>query len=243
MSKAIIKSGLILLVVLLALVPIIGCVPEEVPPPEKKVIKVGILSDLTGPYSTVGVPIFDGYFDYYRHINETEGGINGIPVKATWGDCKADPAISISLYRRFRAEGIVCLSTTTSSETTALSAILGRDKMPCTSTAGASNIYFPPRNVFSTYIVSAFIMATGLDWYYGEWQKKGLDRPMRVALLTWDNPYGRDGRGGAERWIERHKPAVEIVTDLFTSPMTMDYTSELTIIKGDNPDLVVCTVS
>ena len=245
MNKAIISSGLLLLVVLLVLVLVIGCVPEEVAPPEEKVIKIGNLCDLTGPYSTIGVPIMYGHNAYFNYINDTEGGINGIPVEVMWGDCKSNAALAISLYRRFKEAGIVAMISTTSTEVTATLGMLDRDRIPCCGTSTSVGLVVPPRAYYNTYEgAMALQYATQMQWYYGEWQKKGLDRPMRIGIITWDNPLGRDGWEGVKRWVER-QPAgtVEIVAETFTSPLTMDYTTELTVLKAKEVDVIVNSVS
>jgi len=39
------------------------------------------LSYRTGPYAAGGIPLADGYADYFTLLNERDGGIGGVPVR------------------------------------------------------------------------------------------------------------------------------------------------------------------
>ena len=39
------------------------------------------LSFRTGPYAVGGIPLADGYADYFTLVNERDGGIGGVPVR------------------------------------------------------------------------------------------------------------------------------------------------------------------
>ena len=144
-SKRLIKSGLLLVVALLAALPIIGCAPEgTVPLPEEKVIKVGSLPDLTGYYSGSVSDIYRGMRDYIRWINEAKDGIDGAKVKFLWGDIRADAAIAITTYKRLKEKEVVAFLTYTSLENTAIRAFIGPDKMPTVGTGASPNLSLPP---------------------------------------------------------------------------------------------------
>mgnify|MGYP001102588695 CR=1 FL=1 len=227
--------------------PIIGCVPEEVAPPEEKVIKIGSLEDLAGPYSTIGVPISNGYSDFWKYVNKDLGGINGIRVLPLWIDDRSNPSLSISGYRRLKDSGVVFLCTTTTPQLLAIQNFLIDDRIascgiscswPAISPKGAGMYY----NCLTG--TTGRSIATGLDWYYkNEWPKKGLDRPMRVGIITWDNPLGHDAADGPKRWIKLNEPSVKLVGECVVSPMLMDYTTEIIVLKGKDIDVHVGAVS
>ena len=75
------------------------------------------------------------------------------------------------------------------------------------------------------------------NWYLGEFEKKGLDRPMRIATVGWDNAYGRGGLEATADWAQKQE-GVEFVAALWFSPMTMDYTSELMVLKEKEVDAI-----
>lgn len=47
-----------------------------------------IASYRVGPYAASGASIWAGRIDYYRYINEVEGGINGVPI--VWQECETE---------------------------------------------------------------------------------------------------------------------------------------------------------
>ena len=239
MNKAIIGSGLILLAALLALVPVIGCAPEEVAPPEEKVIKIGITSDLTGSYSTVGVPIFQGQYDYLRYINDAKGGINGIPLKVMWADCRTDPSLVLSTYRRFKDAGIVALIEMSSTELMALKPFIERDKIPTVGTSASYYSFVPPGWYYANYLFEGQTLAAALKWWYeNEWSKRGLDRPARVAIMSMNNPLGLGSRDACLAWAKRNLN-IEVVSDQTTPVMALDFTTELLTAKAKNPDIMI----
>jgi branched-chain amino acid transport system substrate-binding protein len=61
-----------------------------------------IASYRVGPYAAVGSSIWAGRIDYYRYLNEVEGGING--VKIVWQECETEWTAEkgIECYERFK---------------------------------------------------------------------------------------------------------------------------------------------
>ncbi|TGV08257.1 ABC transporter permease [Mesorhizobium sp. M8A.F.Ca.ET.173.01.1.1] len=55
-----------------------------------------------GAYASSGLPIFGGMIDYFRYINEVEGGIDG--VKLVWEECETgyDVGKGIECYERMK---------------------------------------------------------------------------------------------------------------------------------------------
>ncbi|WP_420908369.1 hypothetical protein [Aureimonas altamirensis] len=61
-----------------------------------------IASYRVGPYAASGASIWAGRIDYYRYINEVEGGINGVPI--VWQECETEWTAEkgIECYERFK---------------------------------------------------------------------------------------------------------------------------------------------
>jgi branched-chain amino acid transport system substrate-binding protein len=55
-----------------------------------------------GAYASSGVPIFGGLIDYFRYINDVEGGVNG--VKLVWDECETNYEVGkgIECYERVK---------------------------------------------------------------------------------------------------------------------------------------------
>src|SRR3989442_6578835 len=56
----------------------------------------------TGPYAPSGIPIANGFVDYFSLINERDGGINGI--KAKWQECETqyDTKQGVECYEKLK---------------------------------------------------------------------------------------------------------------------------------------------
>ncbi|TBU98608.1 ABC transporter substrate-binding protein [Stutzerimonas kirkiae] len=61
-----------------------------------------IASYRVGPYASAGIQIWAGRIDYFRYLNEVEGGING--VKLVWQECETEWTAEkgIECYERFK---------------------------------------------------------------------------------------------------------------------------------------------
>src|SRR6059036_1129541 len=59
----------------------------------------------TGPYAPSGIPIADGFVDYFTLLNERDGGING--VKLTWEECETQykTDLGIECYEKLKVKG------------------------------------------------------------------------------------------------------------------------------------------
>jgi branched-chain amino acid transport system substrate-binding protein len=56
-----------------------------------------------GAYASSGIPVWAGVIDYFRYINEVEGGING--VKLFWDECETEWEVEkgVECYERVKA--------------------------------------------------------------------------------------------------------------------------------------------
>jgi branched-chain amino acid transport system substrate-binding protein len=70
-----------------------------------KEIFLPLLVYRTGPYAPSGVPIANGFVDYFTLINERDGGVNG--VKLAWEECETqyDTKQGVECYERLKGKG------------------------------------------------------------------------------------------------------------------------------------------
>lgn len=223
-----------------ALVIISACAPTPAPTPtQTKWVKVGVIADLSGPASVSTVPIYQGITDYLDYVNEELGGIDGVKLEVLWGDSKSDPAIAVTHVTDYIERGVVAICGTTSVDVMGSKAALEAAGIPAIGPFASKTLLLPPSCLYAVNPEGAQQFATHLDWYYSEWKKKGLDRPMRVALIAWDHPTGITGAGGVKRWIEMQPAGVaELVYEANPGPTTVDYTPELLAAKAANPDVI-----
>src|SRR5499426_2698075 len=72
---------------------------------QPKEIYIPLLVYRTGPYAPSGIPIADGFVDYFTLLNERDGGING--VKVAWEECETqyDTKQGVECYERLKGKG------------------------------------------------------------------------------------------------------------------------------------------
>ena len=249
------------LVVLLTLILVMGsilgaCAPEASPPPaekppaekppaeapkpppaEEKVIKIGTLWDITGPYSAGFV--LDGASDYYKWLNDEKGGIEGIKVEHLWVDHRANADVAISAYMRMKGD-VLLFNTLSSVETTALKAMFEKDGVPCITTAASETVTPGPTSTWvychwgPTYQTSLALV----NWFKGEWKEKRLPR---VGIITWDSAYGKAPIPAVKGLADQGE--IEYVGAEFVAYGAVDNTVELSRLKKEGADFILIGVS
>ena len=74
-------------------------------PPVVAELVIPWMSYRTGPYSPSGIPIADGFADYFTLLNERDGGIGGVPVRVL--DCETgyNTQKGVECYEATKGEG------------------------------------------------------------------------------------------------------------------------------------------
>src|SRR5207245_2542279 len=70
-----------------------------------KEVFIRLLVSRTCPYAPSGIPIANGFVDYFTLINERDGGINA--VKLAWEECETqyDTKQGVECYERLKGKG------------------------------------------------------------------------------------------------------------------------------------------
>ncbi len=152
----------------------------------------------TGAYAPNGIPFANGIADYYKLVNERDGGING--VKIAWEECDTGYATDrgVECYERLKGKGptgaayVIPLST---GITFALTEKAPIDKIPLI-TMGYGRSESRDGSVFQwnfpllgTYWTAADIILQHIAKKEGGCDKlKG----KKIALVYHDSPYGKE---------------------------------------------------
>ncbi|MEM6356137.1 MAG: ABC transporter substrate-binding protein [Pseudomonadota bacterium] len=59
----------------------------------------------TGPYAPNGIPLADGYSDYFTMLNERDGGIGGVPTRVLPCETEYNTTKGVECYESTKAEG------------------------------------------------------------------------------------------------------------------------------------------
>jgi len=152
----------------------------------------------TGAYAPNGVPFANGVADYYKLVNERDGGING--VKIVFEECEFGYATDrgIECYERLKGKGptgaayVIPLST---GVTYALTEKAPVDKIPIISMGYGradsrdGSVYQWNFPIVGTYWTAADIIIQQIAKKEGGFDKlKG----KKIALVYHDSPYGKE---------------------------------------------------
>jgi ABC-type branched-subunit amino acid transport system substrate-binding protein len=201
---------------------------------EKGCIYLGVITDLTGPFKAVGVPLTEGGKAFWAQVNE-DGGIGDYEVNVTEyvKDNQYNPDVHAQAYSEINGE---VLAMAQSLGTAATEAMLmdsdAEDLVVLPATLG-SNWLFEDRvlEIGSSYCAEAM---NAVDYGVDELGSKG------VAAIHFPGDYGDDAAVGAR--IAAEERGVTF-TDIPTGPGADQQTAAIAALLKSKADLVVVTTT
>jgi branched-chain amino acid transport system substrate-binding protein len=174
-------------------------------------IKIGVISDLTGPSAIGGIGMADAIRSYFNDLNE-KGGINGRKVQVIVEDSKYSPTLTVAAAKKLisKDEIFALVSPWGSGPSEALFPLAQEQKIPVAPACALSTTMYEPlkKMVFAVgtnYIDQSLFFA---DYVIHELKIK---KP-KVALFCQDDDWGRDHLKGLEIAAQKYgleKPVME----------------------------------
>ncbi|NDV24259.1 ABC transporter substrate-binding protein [Desulfovibrio sp. JC022] len=197
-------------------------------------LKVGVLSDLTGPTSSVGVPYAQGVKDCIAYVN-ANGGVNGEDIKLIQVDYAYNVQQALAAYKRFKSQGIVALQGWGTGDTEALVRFVSRDRIPVFSASYSAHLMDPKKAPYNFTIAPDYSTQgrAGLKYIKDSWKE---DRAPRLAFVYPDKPYGHVPLKAMKEYAK--ELGFEITGDEVLGLKAMDATPQLLALKRQNPDFV-----
>src|SRR5881628_3911387 len=198
-----------ILIAVLALAVMAGPAASAVFAQAKEVF-IPLLVYRTGPYAPSGIPIANGFVDYFTLINERDGGING--VKLAWEECETqyDTKQGVECYERLKGKGptgAVVVNPYSTGISYQLIPKAPVDKTPILSmgygmSASSDGRWFPWVFNFPTNYWS---QASAVIRYIGT-QEGGLEKlkGKKIAHIYHNSPYGKEANPTLEELARRH---------------------------------------
>lgn len=155
------------------------------------VVKVGVAMDQTGPLSPAGRKGVSSWLWYQDYINSEKGGwkdINGnkVILEVIYGDTGFNPAKTVSLYKKFKSEGMVAFGNIGSVEVAAVRNMCLDDKIPSPTNSG-SLIYPLPSPCFGHWPDYSACSAAIIDYVKQKWEKSRTPwtkkRPPQLVFI------------------------------------------------------------
>jgi len=152
----------------------------------------------TGPYAPSGIPVANGFRDYYDLVNKRDGGINGVKVTTEECETEYNTKLGVECYEKLKGKGPTGASLVNPYSTGITYQLIPKasvDKIPILSmgygmTAAADGRVFPWVFNFPTTYWS---QASAFVKYVGE-QEGGMDKlkGKKIALVYHNSAYGKE---------------------------------------------------
>ncbi|MDX1512160.1 MAG: ABC transporter substrate-binding protein [Gammaproteobacteria bacterium] len=171
----------------------------------------------TGPYAPSGIPVANGFRDYYTLINNRDGGING--VKITFEECETqyNTKLGVECYEKLKGGGPTGASLVNPYSTGITYQLIPKasvDKVPILSmgygrTAAADGRIFEWVFNFPTTYWS---QASGFIRYVGD-QEGGLDKlkGKTIVHIYHNSAYGKEANPTLEKLAEKYGYKLELL--------------------------------
>jgi branched-chain amino acid transport system substrate-binding protein len=203
-----------LLALALLMLPIAGAVMAQ-----DKAIFIPLLVYRSGPFAPSGIPIANGFVDYFSLLNERDGGLNGL--KISWEECETQykTDLGIECYEKLKGKAATVINPYSTGITYQLIPKAPVDKVPVFSmgygmSASSDGRWFPWVFNFPTNYWS---QASAVVRYIGT-QEGGLEKlkGKKIIHVFHNSPYGKEAN-----------PTLE--------DLSRKYAFELTLLPVDSP--------
>jgi branched-chain amino acid transport system substrate-binding protein len=193
-----------LLAMLVAAGPALAPMPASA---QGKEIFIPLLVYRTGPFAPSGIPIANGFVDYFTMVYERDGGING--VKITWEECETqyDTKQGVECYERLKGKSAALVNPYSTGITYQLIPKAPIDKIPVFSmgygmSASSDGRWFPWVFNFPTNYWS---QASAVIRYIGT-QEGGLEKlkGKKIAHIFHNSPYGKEANPTLEELARKY---------------------------------------
>ena len=161
-------------------------------------ISIGILAELTGATSDVGVPYNEGMLAYIDKLN-ADGGIDGREIDPMSNDYAYEVPKAEQLYNQYVNEGVIAVQGFGTGDTEALSARVGNDELPFMSASYAEPLTDTEEAPYNFVVAPTYSdqMRVALNWI-----SEDSGGSSEVAVFHSDSPFGQAPVADGEAWIE-----------------------------------------
>ncbi|MGW0822671.1 ABC transporter substrate-binding protein [Streptomyces sp. NPDC002845] len=197
-----------------------------------KTITLGVLTDMTGVYATLGKSVTQAQQLYVKQLN-ADGGVCGYNVALSVRDHGYDPQKAVSGYTELEPEVLGFAQFIGSPFVAAVKQrIDGQDKVLVLPQAWADSLLGSPyiRVIGSTYAVETI---NALDFLMKE---KGIKEGDKIGHVYFEGDYGESALAGAKHMAE--ESGLTIVEQKI-KPTDNDMTAQVTALRKAGVDAVV----
>lgn len=184
--------------------------PTPSPSPTQMTIKIGVISDLTGPASQAMTVVDAALADLVRYFNE-EGMVPGAKLEVVTYDGEYNPSKDIPGYQWLKDRGADVIFTGLPSVPISLMSLVQEDEMVLFSCTAQKEFVEPPGWIFALNITNPEFMYTMLNWIAeNDWDYEA-NGPAKIGAVGMVGPYQEFLQMGMEDYAEAHPDQFEWV--------------------------------
>lgn len=199
-------------------------------------VRIGVISDLTGPTAIGGIGMADAITSYFKAVNDA-GGVNGRKVSVIVEDCAYSPAKAVAAAKKLMAkDGVFAfVSPWGTAPTTALFPIAKKEGIPIAPACTLSTTVYDPfkKNVFAAgtnYVDQSLFI---VDYAINELK---MEKP-KIGIFCQDDDWGKDHIKGLEMARKKYDlPPIAIQTYKYDA---VEFKSQVINLMKEKPDLVI----
>ena len=208
---------------------------------QDKVIRFGASLSLTGSLSDNGRLVKDGYDFYVKHINQRFGGIDvggtKYRVEIKYYDDQSNPTTATRLVEKLITEDGIkfILGPYGSGITLPVSKVIQQHRVPMVEAHGASTPIFEQGNKY------VFGTLNTVEQYFESVLKMAVEATPRPTTLAVLNENALFPQLAVDAAVKLAKPlGLELVYNEKYPSGIKDLSSQLAVIRGKNPDILLC---
>ncbi len=196
------------------------------------------MADMSRAYATVNVPRLLGIQDTIYWINKYKGGVQGRKLRVEWADHTNDLSVGATIYERWRTrKNFMFMGVCGSQENEAFHDRYAEDEVVVSSCGVSETGMYPAGYAFATIPLYSDQFANFADYIAERWDWKGKGRGPKVAMVTYDNPFGKACLQPLVMDYAKKKK-IEIVDTQYIPVVVVDAATPLTRAKKAGADYI-----
>ena len=202
----------------------------------EKEITIGALLFPTGPGASSGLPMAQGFWDFFRDLGE-KGGINGIKVNFKWLDWRWEVPLGMTSYEKLVADPkVLCILGGASVLNVAIAKRPDEDRMPYLAPwQPAPSVWPTMKYRFFTDLTYADIARATVKWTVEKhWKGSG---PPKVGVIYHDNAFGYSFLDPIVAYANEGG-GYKVVATRALPPTAVDCSSQVLAMKAADADYV-----
>lgn len=199
-------------------------------------IKIGVVSDLTGPTAIGGIGMADAIVSYFKEVNAA-GGIHGRKVKVIVEDCAYSPARAVAAAKKLMAkDGIFAfVSPWGTAPSSALMPLAKKEKIPIAPACALSTSIYDP---LKKYVFAAGTNYVDQSLFIVDYAVNTLKiKKPKIGLFCQDDDWGKDHIKGLEMARKKYGlPPLSVQSYKYNA---VEFNSQVINLMRAKPDVVI----